>query len=304
MNTNYQYLFRILKKLKIKSKYHQKILNKFNNNFRFYEHFFNNKNNNFLHDGGEIEIIKEIYNYNEYKFIIRILKDNENDRISIKISSKTYGFCLLMFIDKDKNYVQIENISNFPDCAINKIMPYHGGGKILLNVAINFLRINYNIYRINRIVLADNSQIYCMDKNNKIKTLFLALLTTLKKGHTWYGMFGFRPFDDMEKKESKSGMIRYKNNYKIMQNIKLKDNMFVINKILDIENKYKYNIINIKDIINIINKDKEILVKDFIQKILKIDNFCVIFEKIYIDILIELKLHNFRGELFYLDFKL
>lgn len=301
MNTNYNYLFKILKKLKIKSKYHQNILNKFNNNFRFYEYFFN-KNNNFMNGGGEIEIKKEIFKYKDYKFNIRTLKDTENNRISIKISSNIYGFCLLMFIDKDTNYVLIENISNFPDCAINKIMPYRGGGKILLNVAINFLRINYNLYKKNRIVLADNSQIRCIDKNNKNRTLFLAPLTTLKKGHTWYGMFGFRPFDDQEQKPDINGFRRYKENYEKMQRLKLIDNIKIIKMILEVEKKNNFNIINAEIINNIINKNKDILIKDFIQKILEIDKFCVIFEKIYIDILIELKLYNFRGELFYLDF--
>jgi len=52
----------------------------------------------------------------------------------------------------------------------------------------------------------------------------------------------------------------------------------------------------------IINKNNDILIKDFIQKILEIDKFCVIFEKIYIKILIELKLYNFTWNSFYLDF--
>ncbi len=303
MNTNYTYLFQILRKLKINFKMHKKLLFKFNNNFNFYENFFN-KSNKILSGGGEIEIKKEIFTFQEYNFKVRTLKDTQNNRISIKISSKTYGFCLLMFIDTDTDYVQIENISNFPDCAINKQMPYRGGGKILLNVAINFLRKKYGIYKRNRIVLADNSHINCIDTNNKNRTLFLAPLTTLKYGHTWYGLFGFKPFDSQENKPDKRGMSEYVNNYNIMNTIKLKDIVFIIRMILDIENKYKYNIIN-KDIIKqILDNNNEILVKDFIQKILKIDKFCVIFEKIYNEILRELKLRNFRGELFYLDFKI
>jgi hypothetical protein len=45
-------------------------------------------------------------------------------------------------------------------------MPYKGGGKILLNIALNFLRLNYQTYKKNRIVLADNTHIQCIDKNN------------------------------------------------------------------------------------------------------------------------------------------
>jgi hypothetical protein len=296
MNTNYEYLIKILNKLKIKHKYHQMLLNIFANNSYFYENFF--------YGGGEIEIGKEIFTYQDYQFIIRTLKDTNTNRISIKISSKTYTDCLLIFIDPNIDYVQINNISNFPDCARNKIMPYNGGGRILLNVAINFLRTNYNIYKRNRIVLADNSQIYCFDNNNKSVTISLAPLTTLKYGHTWYGMCGFTPYDDKEKKPYDDGLRRYKENYKKMQTLKLKDNMIIIKMILDIESKFNYGIINKEIIKNIINNNKEILVKDFIQKILKINKFCIIFQKIYIDILRELKLHNFTGNLFYVDFKI
>lgn len=303
MNTNYEYLIKILNKLKIKGTYHQMILNIFSNNSYFYENFFSKKNN-LMNGGGEIELKKEIFTYQDYEFIIRTFRDSENNRISIKISSKIYTDCLLMFIDPKINYVQINNLSNFPDCARNKIMPYNGGGKILLNVAINFLRTNYNIYKRNRIVLADNSQIYCFDKNNKSIMLSLAPLTTLKYGHTWYGLCGFRPYDDREKKPYNDGLRRYKENYEKMQVLKLKDNVFIIKLILDIETKFKYGIINKEIITNIIDGNREILVKDFIQKILKIDKFCIIFQKIYIDIMIELKLHNFTGNLFYVDFKI
>jgi hypothetical protein len=303
MNTNYNYIFEILKKLKFKNKYYYKIINKFNNSFTFYEKFFNKKDNN-LFGGGEIELKKEIFIYNDYKFLVRVLKDNENNNIIIKISSKLYGFCLLMSIYKDLDYVQIENISNFPDCAINTQLPYRGGGKILLNVAINYLRKNYDIYKRKRIVLADNSKINCFDSNNKNRTLFLAPLTTLKKGQTWYGMFGFRPFDNIRQIPSNRSLRWYKENYEKLQNLKLKDNQFIIKMILDTDKKYNYKIINEHIIKQIINKNKDILVKDFIQQILEIDKFCIIFEKIYIEILQELKLHNFMSESFYLDFKL
>ena len=47
MNTNYNYLFKILKKLKIKKKYHINLLNDFSRSFMFYANFFN-KNNLFI----------------------------------------------------------------------------------------------------------------------------------------------------------------------------------------------------------------------------------------------------------------
>lgn len=62
MNTNYNYLFKILKKLKIKRKYHKNLLSDFSRNFMFYEKFFN-KNNLFTGGGEEIEIKKELFSY-------------------------------------------------------------------------------------------------------------------------------------------------------------------------------------------------------------------------------------------------
>jgi hypothetical protein len=302
MNTNYNYLFKILKKLKIKRKYHMKLLNDFASSFIFYENFFN-KNNLFTGGGEEIEIKKEVFTYKDYKFIVRVLKDNENHNIIIKISSKMYGLCVLMFIDKDVDYVQLQNISNFPDCSVNKTLPYKGGGKILLGVVLNYLHKNYNIYKRNRIVLADNSNILCR-YNNKTKNIFLAPMTTLKTGHTWYGTFGFRPYDDVEQKPDNRELRYYKQNYEKMQALKLIDNQFIIKLILDTDKKYGYNIINNDIIQKIINKNKNILIKDFLIKLLKINNFCIIFEKIYIDIILELKLYNFTEKLFYLDFKI
>lgn len=300
MNTNYNYLFKILKKLKIKTKYHKNLLSDFSRNFMFYEKFFN-KNNLFTGGGEEIEIKKELFSYQDYKFIIRILRDNENNNIIIKISSKTYGLCILMFIDENVNYVYLQNISNFPDCSVNKLLPYKGGGKILLNVIINYLRKNYNTYKRNRIVLADNLNIICK-YNNKIQNIFLAPMTTLKKGHTWYGLFGFRPFNIQEQKPDINGLREYKENYDKMQKLRLKENIFIVKMILNTDKNYNYNIINENMIKKIINKNNDILIKDFIQKILEIDKFCVIFEKIYIKILIELKLYNFTWNSFYLDF--
>lgn len=302
MNCNHFYLYKILKKLKIKSKYHQELLNKFSNSYHFYERFFGKNYSKFSGGGEEIEIKKEIFIYKDYQFRIRTLRDTEDGRIIIKINSKDFGFCLIMFIDKDINYVQLENLSNFPDCAENKIMPYHGGGKILLIVAINYLKQNFDKYKRNRIVLADNSRIHCFDNHNVSRDIFLAPLTTLKKGHTWYGLFGFRPFSSADNKPDNLGLELYNKNKKIMDNAKLYDNIDIIKMIIDIETKFKYGIISYEKIKKIINKNKDILVKEFIQKLLEIEKICIIFQKIYLKILIELRLHNFKGDTFYLDF--
>jgi hypothetical protein len=74
MNTNYTYLFKILKKLKIKHKYHRSLLNNFASSFIFYEKFFN-KNNLFTGGGEEIEIKKELFTSDNYQFIVRTLID-------------------------------------------------------------------------------------------------------------------------------------------------------------------------------------------------------------------------------------
>ena len=74
-----------------------------------------------------------------------------------------------------------------------------------------------------------------------------------------------------------------------MQSLKLKNNSFIITKILEQENKYKFGIINDDIIRQVINNEKEILIKDFFQRLFKINNFCVIFEKIYKDIAMNLE---------------
>lgn len=303
MNANYYYIYRLLKKLKFKKEYFNSIINQFKYSYYFYEKIFNKKSN-ILTGGGEIEIKKEILKFKEYEFSVRTIRDTINNNILIKIYSKLYGICLLLVIDDNVNYAQLENLSNFPDCANNKIMPYKGGGKLLLNIALNFLRLNYQTYKKNRIVLADNSHIDCIDKNRKKNKIYLSLMSTLKYGHTWYGMYGFRPYDDYHMQPDFTKLKAYKENYDMMHSLKLKNNSFIIKKILEQENKYKYGIINDDIIRQIINNDKEILIKDFFQRLFKINNFCVIFEKIYKDIARELKLYDFTHNLFYLDFKI
>jgi hypothetical protein len=290
----------ILKKLKINKTIRTNILITSSYNKTFYDKFFNSIHTNLV-GGDDIEIRREKIKFREYEFTLKIYLDQDGTKNILKISSKDFGECLLIFIDKDIEYAYINNISNFPDCANNKVMPYIGGGKIILNIAINYIRENKKIFSKSRIILQDNSRINCVDKNNKIINLYLAPLTTLKNGVTWYGMFGFKSFSSLTQKPDKQGMQFYKDNIKTMSKIKLYDNFFIIQLIMKVEEKYKYNIISQNVIDKIINSDKNLLVKDFIKKILKIDKFCVIFEKIYLRILLRLQLYNFTGTLFYLD---
>jgi hypothetical protein len=87
-------------------------------------------------------------------------------------------------------------------------------GTILLKLALVYLKRYKDKYKIKRIVLQDNSKKRCTyyieeekmidGKLKKInvkvdKEIDLGLLHTLKTGHTWYGAYGFRPYDSTTK---------------------------------------------------------------------------------------------------------
>jgi hypothetical protein len=167
---------------------------------------------------------------------------------------------------------EIQTISYFKDCIGLGAMT-SGGGTILLKLALQFLKERKQRYDIKRIILMDNSLLWvdssaliarnslefqvlhCTtdvidkkdkskidnDKNKKKKkpkqisrTIKLGLYHTLKNGHTWYGEYGFRPYDNRKRKLHKDLNELYENNINIVANTKISnDNLFdVIHKYL------------------------------------------------------------------------
>ena len=69
-------------------------------------------------------------------------------------------------------------------------------------------------FNIDKIILTDNSIKKCGNKNIILSTM-LILLT----GNTWYGKYGFRPYDNIKDKLNRRMNIKYEHNQNIMETI-------------------------------------------------------------------------------------
>lgn len=257
-------------------------------NKNFFNDFFNNSLN--LKGGGfDKEIGKEKIKFGEYIFILHILINAEDKKLILKVESE-YNIegCILVFIQDKTNYAQIHNLSNLPDCTENAVFPKEGGGKILLNFIMNYLKNNKDKYNINNITLTDNSYIRCKEPKKEIyHNISLGDIYLLKYGKTWYESNGFIPNRSMNKKYSE-------NNIKIMNTKKVKDYPELYERLKELEKNY-----NLK---KLIERKKDMLLKDFFKLLFKnVDNFCYMIKDEIINIFIDLNLHSLHGTLLYYD---
>jgi hypothetical protein len=126
--------------------------------------------------------------------------------------------CLHVITHPKNNIAVIINISYHKDCVSTSLEL--GGGSILLKLAIQYLTEFKKKYNIKRIVLKDNSFFKCKKLKENIS---LALMHTLIDGHTWYGKYGFRPYDSKGDKLNIEANQFYEENIKIVQNKKIRD---------------------------------------------------------------------------------
>lgn len=245
------------------------IQSKYNN----YQNFVKITRNNLLEKqfgGGKDEaefIVK--YDNNKYYFY----KDDIDDNFFVLYSiDKIKSRCVVLEIDLENKTANIQDIKGFNNCVHNK----NNIGSTLLQITLKLL-IKLNLsdkYKINKIILSDDSYKYCpaIKENIDLKTMCI-LLT----GHTWYGKYGFRPVKYKSNKLIIDDSLndKYENNLKIMNNITISDiNLLKYFKKLEYD---KINAIN-----QIIKKHPEMLIKDFLSKFLKnFDSNCKLFSNFY-----------------------
>ena len=159
---------------------------------------------------------------------------------------------------------------------------YHGGGSMLLKIAIDFIKSIQKQYNITIIQIKDNSEIQCVNK--KVK---LWLLNTLKDGIPWHIKYNFEPFDEINMCVNETNKIKIMANMRILNRTKTsiieEENIFDIGdkKINEIYNKYK-------------NKNKPIQM--FFNKIfIKSPDNCAIIENIQEKIIKKLLLFDITG---------
>ena len=146
----------------------------------------------------------------------------------------------------------------------------------------------------------DNSTKFCKTDKRGFK-IFLPLMYTLIHGHTWYGKYGFRPYDPAKIISSKKMLNEYSKNKDIVRKTKVK-NTNLIKYICEI---YEQKISDNGEMKKFkrLCKDNlgDMTIQEFFGDFLKeFDKKCAIFNKIYLDFAKDIGIKNYYGSSFYL----
>jgi len=176
-------------------------------------------------------------------------------------------------IDDTKYYqAEIHGIGNDKSC-LHDIKTNISVGSLLLKITLKMFKKYHKKLNIKHVILTDNSLKFCKDINDSIK---LSLMLTLLTGHTWYGKYGFRPFDIETYNYDNILLDNYNKNIEIINSITIKK-----------ANILKYiELTGVSHIIEVVKKvlviNPNMLLKDFLTNFLKeYDKTCKYFYKFY-----------------------
>ena len=221
--------------------------------------------------------------YENNKYIYEEAHD-ENYYVLYSMDKNPFD-CVAVVILKEEKIAEIHGISNFESCMVQSNTNV---GSKLLQITIKMLQKYKTKLDINYIVLTDNSLKKCNNKNIKLSTM-LILLT----GDTWYGKYGFRPYDPSNKKFDELLIEYYENNKNIMNNITI----LQANILKYIEKTENIKLIKATEKLLLTNP--EMLLKDYLTNLLKnYDKTCDMFYIFYKELFHNISLYNFHREIF------
>jgi len=255
-------------------------------------------NNNTQKGGGKIRKIH--YVFENYDFVMYERKIEDGYDISVRRNDdiEDAQTCLHIMCNSKLGLAYLQNISYYKDC-VKVGLQYPGGGSVLLKMFLDFMRTNKDRYKIKRIQLKDNSMYPC--KNSKIK---FAIMHTLMFGNTWYGKYGFRPYDPYENKPDEYGREKYNLNKLITKTTMVK-NTKLFDLLKDALKKAKpdYTDNKIKTFVDTFRQNYgSYSVNRFAQEFLaKYDMTCDVFYLFYERFADNIGLTNFFDRSFYLD---
>lgn len=244
--------------------------------------------NNYINQiGGNKKNIKIKYK----KQIFTFEESNIDEEIYVLYSTDELE-CVYVVIHNSDKVAEIHGISNYKTC-VNITFSNLNVGSILLKLTIKMLKKYKNKFNINKIILVDNSLKQCKKYNIEFSTMMILL-----NGHTWYGKYGFRPFDSDTYNLNKIKNKQYDNNITIMSSITIQES----NLLEYIKLTKKEKLIN--DVIELLDKTPNYLLCNYIQSFLNKDNYnktCKYFNMFYRELFDNIGLTNFRGSVFGLN---
>lgn len=227
--------------------------------------------------------------YNFYESTI-----NENNYILYNDYDKDNPIdCVIIIMSKidDIAYYQAEihSIGNDKSCLHDRITNI-SVGSILLKITLKMLKKYHKKLNIKHITLTDNSLKFCNSINDGIQ---LSLMLTLLTGHTWYGKYGFRPFNNKLNDYDDLLLKNYDKNTEIMNTITIEK----ANILKYIELTKEVHII--EAVKKLLELNSNMLLKDFLTNFLKeYDKTCKYFYKFYRILYQDIGLFDFHKKTF------
>lgn len=254
---------------------------------------------NFVQKGGDNNIQREfIYPYKGYEFRVFIEKSENDILVTVRTHEDNPSDCVIVAVDLEDRNAILQGLSYDKKCTKPYIEPGKGGGSILLKYILGFIKVNRNTLKIDRLILQDNAKKDCQ---NCTKKLPLSDLYFLMNNDTWYGKYGFRPFDKNDQVPHARRIAKYIRNQEIIKRTKAK-HVDLVRYMKDAITEH-----NIKNIdIAILGPKLEQMGNESLSSVIKIlmktyDAFCCIFVHIIDRIYKKLGLHSFFGDDFYID---
>jgi hypothetical protein len=247
------------------------------------------------HKGGTINgktKFSILYDNIEYKFYESIINENHyilyNDH---NIDNPIDCVIIIMSKIDDTDYYQAEihSIGNDKSCLHDSVTNI-SVGSLLLKITLQMLKKYHDKLKIKHVTLTDNSLKFCENIKKSIK---LSLMLTLLTGHTWYGKYGFRPFDDDNYDYNKILVNNYNKNIEIINSITMEKSNIL--KYIELTEKKQI----IEDVKKLLETNPDMLLKNFLSLFLKdYDKSCKYFYIFYEILYQDIGLFDFHKKLF------
>lgn len=271
--------------------------------------FFKNPNNNLI---GGAKIFSVSYNDSIYKFE---QSEIDNNHFILYSYEENPLDCVSIIISKKDKLAEIHGIGNYQKCLQTSNMNI---GSTLLKITIKMLKKYKDKLGIIMITLTDNSIKSCGIADRKCKAfstlqpslnlrkskdfsqnncgkenIILSKMLFLLSSDTWYGKYGFRPYDIQVKSMNERTNKEYDRNKEIMESITITQ----ANILKYIEMTKKERII--QDIKKLLLVEPNMLVTDFLSQFLKdYDKTCKYFSMFYEELFKDLGLTDFYRQSF------
>lgn len=295
-------IVKILEKLKIKNAYDVVVQIAHGSNLNYFYKLYHN----FENMSGGTKEVKEFVTYKKATF--GFIKYRIGDAIHYALHPNEdidkSPECVLIIVDKVEKYASIHNISYHKDskCITKTQAESIGsekGGSILLKVSLALIDAIKDHYELKYVMLNDNSRKYCelIEESIDLDSFYMLI-----HGDTWYGKYGFEPFDTSLKKTNKLVLKDYKQNQKIVKKTLVK-NTNIKKYILAAIKKYNLNL-KISDIDKVMEKyNDQPIMKCLRDLSTKFDTNCAIFFYMYKKLMVDLNMKDLHGRAYWIKLK-